>query len=555
MAFSRPVFTNAGKELQAKALAGECEIKFTAIALGSGELITQSIAELTDLIKPIKRCELTEIKHTAIDTIQLKSKFENTSQTSGFYWREVGLFAADPNEPSNRAADILYCYQNAGDIAEYIAAPEQQIIDKILCMAIAISDSAKVSAVIKSELYADREEFNAHLSDAEAHKNLLNNFAKSVNTYGVLKNNNIELSVIRNSYAEDNQKYSSVLGGAEYGQGAGLFAYGAKHAEYQGYFDLYAMTSEGEKAELVGKPNGQLTWGGTLEFNKNNGGTISREYAVSMWYNARNYALLQQKSLPSEGYGPLFSLKTNNGSWECGAWNYDADNLIFSFIDDEKYNLALAEDNQGITPTENNTPVMQFLFDKNGQIRSRLDAISDRFFVKSVNGVNADSAGNVQLGNIGAITGEIKWFAFNTAPDGYLVCNGANVSRETYADLFAVIGTTFGSGDGSTTFALPNLIDRFAQGSTTVGTVKSAGLPNITGSTQWEYMGYTDINKYDGAFGVNRDVTPYSGETEGGIYARRAYPITFNASKSNSIYGNSSTVQPPALTLLPCIKY
>ena len=68
---------------------------------------------------------------------------------------------------------------------------------------------------------------------------------------------------------------------------------------------------------------------------------------------------------------------------------------------------------------------------------------------------------------IAPVTGKIEWFAFNTAPDGYLVCNGANVSRETYADLFAVIGTTFGSGDGSTTFALPNLIDKFAQGSTT----------------------------------------------------------------------------------------
>ena len=91
---------------------------------------------------------------------------------------------------------------------------------------------------------------------------------------------------------------------------------------------------------------------------------------------------------------------------------------------------------------------------------------NEKNIVRSVNGALADNNGNVQLDNTGAITGEIKWFAFNAVPNGYLVCNGAGVSRETYADLFAVIGTTFGEGDGSTTFTLPNLIDKFAQGST-----------------------------------------------------------------------------------------
>ena len=146
-------------------------------------------------------------------------------------------------------------------------------------------------------------------------------------------------------------------------------------------------------------------------------------------------------------------------------------------------------------------------------------------------------------------TGEIKYFAFNTPPEGYLVCNGANVSRETYADLFAVIGTTFGSGDGSTTFALPNLIDKFAQGSTTVGTVKDAGLPNIEGSGG-PWLDSTKAN-FTGAFAQkNRFLDPI-----GGDYNLSMTSFDFDASKSNPIYGNSTTVQPPALTLLPCIKF
>ena len=77
--------------------------------------------------------------------------------------------------------------------------------------------------------------------------------------------------------------------------------------------------------------------------------------------------------------------------------------------------------------------------------------------------------------------------AFNNVPEGWLQCNGAAVSRTTYAALFAVIGTKYGSGDGSTTFNLPNLHHKFIEGTNTqseVGQSVSAGLPNITGTFQ-----------------------------------------------------------------------
>lgn len=61
-------------------------------------------------------------------------------------------------------------------------------------------------------------------------------------------------------------------------------------------------------------------------------------------------------------------------------------------------------------------------------------------------------------------TGEIKWWPTNTAPSGYLECSGSAVSRTTYSALFAVIGTTFGTGDGSTTFNLPDLRGEFIRG-------------------------------------------------------------------------------------------
>ncbi len=60
--------------------------------------------------------------------------------------------------------------------------------------------------------------------------------------------------------------------------------------------------------------------------------------------------------------------------------------------------------------------------------------------------------------------GAIKPWTKAAAPDGYLLCNGGAVSRSTYADLFAVISTTYGAGDGSTTFNVPQLQGKIPQG-------------------------------------------------------------------------------------------
>lgn len=148
--------------------------------------------------------------------------------------------------------------------------------------------------------------------------------------------------------------------------------------------------------------------------------------------------------------------------------------------------------------------------------------------------------------------GTVLWLSTPTVPAGYLLCNGAAVGRATYPELFAAIGTTYGAGDGSTTFNLPNLIDRFAQGSTLAGTVKDAGLPNITGNL-------VDFREYafagsDGAFNTTSRTVALNSLSIGGPN-NRSFTTNFSASRSNAIYGNSSTVQPPALTLVPCIRY
>lgn len=72
-------------------------------------------------------------------------------------------------------------------------------------------------------------------------------------------------------------------------------------------------------------------------------------------------------------------------------------------------------------------------------------------------------------------TGTITAFGGDTAPTGWLMCDGAAVSRSTYADLFAVVGEAYGAGDGSTTFNVPDLQQRFPLGKAASGTGASLG--------------------------------------------------------------------------------
>lgn len=121
---------------------------------------------------------------------------------------------------------------------------------------------------------------------------------------------------------------------------------------------------------------------------------------------------------------------------------------------------------------------------------------------------------------------------------------GATVSRETYSKLFEVYGTTYGSGDGSTTFVLPDFRNRAIWGSNQFGYI-DAGLPNITGNSEW-FAG----NNISGAYtkGLSKNVLNNNGRVT-------LAELIFNASQSNPIYGNSDTVQPPSIQVRVKTRY
>ena len=89
--------------------------------------------------------------------------------------------------------------------------------------------------------------------------------------------------------------------------------------------------------------------------------------------------------------------------------------------------------------------------------------------------LQSDGSGNLSFTALpqAVPTGSVHVMATTTAPSGYLKCNGAAVSRTTYADLFAIIGTTWGEGDGSSTFNVPDLRGEFVRGWADNGSVDS----------------------------------------------------------------------------------
>jgi microcystin-dependent protein len=134
----------------------------------------------------------------------------------------------------------------------------------------------------------------------------------------------------------------------------------------------------------------------------------------------------------------------------------------------------------------------------------------------------------------GVPVGTILAHAANTPPTGFLECNGSNISRSTYATLFSTISTTFGVGDGSSTFALPDLRGQFIRGWANTGSTDAS---RVFGSTQ------TDQNKNHTH---TTDSTTLTGGirkiSEGFLAGGSATGVfTKTSDGNNSITGSSST--------------
>lgn len=207
------------------------------------------------------------------------------------------------------------------------------------------------------------------------------------------------------------------------------------------------------------------------------------------------------------------------------------------------------------TDTYNNINIFSTFFngDKTNKIGASLNvkSYSDNTAKIETNCDLQISGGNrIVIANNTLKTGDLV-VSMNSQRSGCLLCNGSAVSRTTYADLFALLGTAFGEGDGSTTFNLPDFRNKTLWGANgDLKKVIAAGLPNITST-----FNYTTAFRSLETQGAIRIVTAnyYAGLSS--LDTAYRCDVSFDASRSNYIYGGSTTVQPPAIAVNIFIKY
>lgn len=173
------------------------------------------------------------------------------------------------------------------------------------------------------------------------------------------------------------------------------------------------------------------------------------------------------------------------------------------------------------------------------------------WFLTAVNGtadaaafrtaIGAASAADVSGTPEGVVpTGGVIYYAKNALPTGFLRCDGTAVSRTTYSALFAVIGTTFGSGDGTTTFNVPDLRGEFIRG---FDDARGVDASRVFGSAQAD------------AFKAHTHTVPEGSSSPGGSTYTSGddYTSTVATNSTSGSTGGSET-RPRNVALLAIIK-
>ena len=170
-------------------------------------------------------------------------------------------------------------------------------------------------------------------------------------------------------------------------------------------------------------------------------------------------------------------------------------------------------------------------------------------------------------GLAGLNTGLIVPWSTTTAPSGFLECDGTAVSRSTYAALFAVVGTTYGSGNGSTTFNLPDLTDKTVVARSTANSKSSAQTGgantvtptgNIAGSTGSTTLTTQQIPSHSHSSSVSGSTYAFCRSPSGNIDNMTSGAAgggqSHNHTLSANFAGTANSVLQPYLVLMYIIK-
>lgn len=145
----------------------------------------------------------------------------------------------------------------------------------------------------------------------------------------------------------------------------------------------------------------------------------------------------------------------------------------------------------------------------------------------------------------GVKAGTVAFFAANTTPQGWLKANGATISRAAYAALFAAIGTTYGAGDGATTFTLPDCRGEFLR-----------GLDDGRGVDAGRAIGSAQGSQMQSHTHAMQSVSASAGSGSGNLtYDSQRQSISDFQTRTAGGTSNSSENRPRNVAMLACIKF
>lgn len=142
MSFGNLTFTNKGLNLLSKAQSGKL-IQITKIKVGDGQLGSSSILDLNDLKHTVTELDIERRQQMTSNQYLIAAVLRNTNYSEGFYLRELGIMAIDPD-----VGEILYAYVNAGTLADYIPAPTTGQVVKELEAVLQFGNASNVSITV-----------------------------------------------------------------------------------------------------------------------------------------------------------------------------------------------------------------------------------------------------------------------------------------------------------------------------------------------------------------------------------------------------------------------
>lgn len=262
--FTLNSITTKGLTVIAQLIAGST-LEFTRIAVGDGAMPSDKTPlTVTDLSHKLFDVDISSVEHNGNGSATVTGIFSNADKETGFFYRELGLFAKDPKTQE----EILYCYGNAAADAEWISpSGASSVIEKEVKITTLVGNAEKVTAAIKSGIYATQEEVKNGLSL----KADLDNTAEAGG----------RVLAAQMRFDQDQTLYVDAAATAEGADGSEGKPYktiqAAINARYKGAAVIYIKIKPGTYDENISVPRSPGT---TWRFTREGSGTVTIKTAI-----------------------------------------------------------------------------------------------------------------------------------------------------------------------------------------------------------------------------------------------------------------------------------